>query len=535
VSLGRTRSVALHGVDGAVVDVEADVAQGLPWFTITGMPDPACAQSRDRVKAAAANSGVPIPNRRLTINLSPASLPKSGAGFDLPIAVAVLAAAGVIPMPAIDRVVHLGELSLDGSIRAVRGVLPAVLAAVRDGFTDVVVPVPNAAEARLVPGAQVHAASTLGDLVAHYCGHPPRGSDAAGSAPFDNSSGFGDGSGQSDGSGQAVPEPRLDGAASDVPDLVDVVGQDEARLALEVAAAGRHHLLMVGPPGAGKTMLAERLPGLLPALSRDQAIEVTAIHSVLGLLPAADALIRLAPFVAPHHGASMPAIIGGGSGVARPGAISRAHHGVLFLDESPEFKRTVLDALRQPIETGEVVVARAAGVVRYPSRFQLVLAANPCPCGRGFGKGADCSCSPKARRDYLGRLSDPLRDRVDLQLAVHAVSRVALAGPRGETSAVVAARVAEARQVQRQRLTGTSWRVNGDVPGAALRNGPLRLPAQVTTDLDRAMDRGMLTLRAYDRVLRLAWTVSDLRTAAAPTRADVGIALSLRVQSAVAA
>ncbi len=453
--------MALHGVDGAVVDVEADVAQGLPWFTITGMPDPACAQSRDRVKAAAANSGVPLPNRRLTINLSPASMPKSGAGFDLPIAVSVLAAAGVIPTGAVDAVIHLGELSLDGSVRPVRGVLPSVMAAVRDGLCDVVVPKANAAEALLVPGARVHPATTLRELVGRYADHGER----AGGAPMFR-----------DAAASEVQQDLVADARPGTPDLVDVVGQDEARLALEVAAAGRHHLLMIGPPGAGKTMLAERLPSLLPALSRDEAIEVTAIHSLLGLLPASDALIRWAPFVAPHHGASMPAIIGGGSGIARPGAISRAHHGVLFLDESPEFKRTVLDALRQPIETGEVVVARAAGVVRYPSRFQLVLAANPCPCGRGFGKGIDCSCSPKARRDYMGKLSDPVRDRVDLQLAVRAVSRVALAGPTGEASAVVASRVAEARQVQQQRLAGTSWRVNGDVPARLCAAAPCASP-----------------------------------------------------------
>jgi magnesium chelatase family protein len=282
-------------------------------------------------------------------------------------------------------------------------------------------------------------------------------------------------------------------------------------------------------------MLAERLPSLLPDLEPSQALEVTAIHSVLGALPKSGALISRPPFVAPHHGASMPAIVGGGSGFIRPGAISRAHHGVLFLDEAPEFKPAVLQALRQPVESGEVVVARASGVVRYPARFQLVLAANPCPCGRGFGKGVDCSCSPRARRDYLGKLVGPLLDRVDLQLQVRAVSRAALCAAGGETSSQVAARVATARSLQAERLAATPWRLNGDVPGPMMRAGFLKLPPLATVDLERALERGILTLRGYDRVLKLAWTVTDLAGGRTPNRDDVGLALTLRAQSAVAA
>jgi magnesium chelatase family protein len=306
-------------------------------------------------------------------------------------------------------------------------------------------------------------------------------------------------------------------------------------MALEIAAAGGHHLFMVGPPGAGKTMLAERLPGLLPALEPAHALEVTAIQSVLGVLPRSGALMSRPPFVAPHHGASMAAVIGGGSGFIRPGAISRAHRGVLFLDEAPEFKQSVLQALRQPAESGEVTIARASGVVRYPARFQLVLAANPCPCGRGFGKGADCSCSPRARRDYMGKLVGPLLDRVDLQLQVHAVSRAALAHPSGEGTDVVAGRVLRAREVQADRLAGTRWQLNADVPGPMMRRGPFRLPREATADLDRAIERGALTLRGYDRVLKLAWTVRDLDGGGTPTRSDVGLALTLRARSAVAA
>ncbi len=513
MKLGRTRSVALVGLDGALVDVEADLVQGLPQFMISGLPDAACKQSPDRIKAAAANSGMSIPNRRLTVNLSPASMPKAGSGFDLPIAIAVLAAAGLVPAEVVAPMVHIGELGLDGSVRPVRGVLPAVLAAARLGVEAVVVPADNAAEAALVPG-MTGAARAL-------AGRPGRPLPVAGRGRSAR--------GRPGGGRRAGLRPGA------VPDLRDVVGQDEARLALEIAAAGGHHLLMVGPPGAGKTMLAERLPGLLPALEPGHALEVTAIQSLLGVLPRSGALVSRPPFVAPHHGASMAAVIGGGSGFIRPGAISRAHRGVLFLDEAPEFKQSVLQALRQPAESGEVTIARASGVVRYPARFQLVLAANPCPCGRGFGKGADCSCSPRARRDYMGKLVGPLLDRVDLQLQVHAVSRAALAQPSGEGTDVVAERVLRAREVQADRLAGAPWQVNAEVPGPVMRRGPFRLPREATTDLDRAVERGALTLRGYDRVLKLAWTVRDLDGGGTPTRSDVGLALTLRARSAVAA
>jgi magnesium chelatase family protein len=512
MGLGRTRGVGLIGLEGLLVDVEVDVSQGLPAFTIGGRPDPSCAQAPDRVRAAASNSGYAVPQRRVTVNLSPASVPKIGSGFDLAILVAVLIAEGDIPAGAAQDVVHIGELGLDGSVRPVRGVLPMVLAAAGAGARHVVVPIGNAGEARLATGVKVHPVAEVAELVTRYRAL------AAGLAV------------------SAVEEPMVvEGPAALPPDLADVVGQAEARLALEIAAAGAHHMFLVGPPGAGKSMLAERLPGLLPTLDTAQALEVTAIASLAGRVTRFDTLCRRPPFVAPHHGASMAAIIGGGSGMVTPGAITQAHRGVLFLDEAPEFRSHVLQALRQPMESGTVVVARAAGRFRYPCRFQLVLAANPCPCGFGFGKGDRCQCSIVRRRSYAAKLAGPLLDRVDLQVLVPVPSRAALLGPPGESSAVVAARVRVARSIAAERWSGSEYAVNGEVPGAVLRSRRFRLGLSTTVDIDRSVDLGTLSLRGYDRCLRVAWTVADLAGRTVPTRDDVGLALSLRQQQAVAA
>ncbi len=484
------------------------MSQGLPAFTLVGLPDTAVNEARERVRSAVTSSEVVWPNRRTTVNLSPASLPKSGTGLDLALAVAVLVAAGMPGQDVAARTVHLGELGLDGRLHPVRGVLPAVAAAVAAGRTEVVVPAGNVAEATLVPGARVHGIEHLAELVRQYGGDArvPQLVTHTAARPV-------------------AAEPAPD------PDLADVLGQDEARFALEVAAAGGHHLFLLGAPGAGKTLLAARLPGLLPDLSEPEAVEVTAVHSVAGTFDPAAGLLRRPPFEDPHHTATPAAVIGGGSGIPRPGAATRAHRGVLLLDEAPEFSPRVLETLRQPLEHGELVLHRAAGTARYPARFQLVLAANPCPCGKGVGKGLSCTCTAAERRRYLSRLSGPLLDRIDIQVDVEPVTRAMLAlAAAPESSATVGARVAAARRRQAARLAGTPWRTNAEVPGAWLRGPDADLPADVRLALERAMDRGALSMRGVDRVLKLAWTLSDLAGHDRPTIHDVGTALGLRTR-----
>ncbi|WP_454044243.1 YifB family Mg chelatase-like AAA ATPase [Cellulosimicrobium sp. Marseille-Q8652] len=505
--LGTTRAVALVGLAGHVVEVQAHLAASVPGFVLVGLPDTALSESRDRVRAAVASSGLTWPQRKITVNLSPAALPKSGTGFDLAIAVATLAGAQLLPASAVEGVVHLGELGLDGRLQPVRGVLPAVAAAVEAGFRDVVVPAADVAEASLVPGARVVGAVSLADVARRYGADLDGPEDVDAVAP----------------TRPAAPR-RRDG------DLSDVLGQEEARHALEVAAAGGHHLLLVGAPGAGKTMLAARLPGILPDLTESEAVEVTSVHSVAGVFDPGGGLVRRPPYEDPHHTATPAAIVGGGTGIPRPGAASRAHRGVLFLDEAPEFGARVLQTLRQPLEHGELVIHRAAGSARYPARFQLVLAANPCPCGRSVGRGLDCTCSAVAQRRYFGRLSGPLLDRVDVQVEVRPVTRVERASAVApESSATVAARVLAAREAAARRLAGTGWRTNAEVPGTWLRDrlGP---DPGLLRDVDTALDRGTLSLRGADRVLRLAWTVADLAGREAPSRADVGAGLALRTR-----
>ncbi len=498
MALAKTKAVALFGLNGTLIDVEADISSNLPNFILVGLPDTSLSEATSRVRAACSNSGLTLPGRRITVNLSPAEVPKRGPSFDLSIALAVLAAAGVVSEQSVAGWLHIGELGLDGSIRGVNGVLPAVLAAKRLGWRNFVVPLQNLAEAQSVSDVELRGFDHLSQVASfHGSTTPVRESRPS-----------------------AVPSGA---EASQSLCFSDVLGQQEAIEAMVVAATGGHHILMVGSPGSGKTMLAERLPSILPELTIEQAIETAAVESLSGL---ARGVSQVPPFRAPHHNSSASALIGGGLAVPRPGLISLAHNGVLFLDEAPEFQQPALEALRQPLESGEVLISRSAGMAKFPARFQLVMAANPCPCGFLWDSKKECKCPSLARSRYLNKLSGPLLDRIDISLRVRQAPK-AMQTIRGDSSANLRQRVIDARKHGASRLAKTPWSLNAQVPGTYLRRH-WKPAAGAIEKLDLALERGVISMRGYDRCIRLSYTLADLDQAPGPTHEHIARAMFLR-------
>lgn len=495
--------IALQGLEGTRVEVEAATSMNLPKTVFVGLPDTALNEAKERVKHGVKSSGLKWPDGVVTINLSPGSVPKYGTHYDLAIAVAAMSveATNDVRPEQLPRTVMFGELGLDGRIRPVSGIVPLLLAASNHGFTSAIVPAAQLAEAELVPGLKTWGADHLLEVLRILAGHPTTHRAQP-----------------------AIPEETSPGLLRD---LADVQGNEDGKFALEVAAAGRHHLFLHGPPGVGKTMLASRLTSILPDLEPEEAIEVSALHSLAGR-SLTGGLITRPPYQDPHHTASRQSIVGGGGREIRPGAISLAHRGVLFLDEGPEFGQKTLESLRVPLESGSVSIGRAMSQVTFPARFQLVLAANPCPCGYSGVVGKECTCPPFRVRQYQDRLSGPILDRVDIMHSMPALSRfLAVDEVPRESSATVLGRVVEARDRQRRRLRGSPWSTNSEVPGAYLRKA-LPVPTDLTP-VNRALARGTLSARGVDKVLRVAWTLADLAGKDAVGTVELRAAMQLRL------
>jgi magnesium chelatase family protein len=489
MSIATTKAIALSGIKGELITVEVDISDGLPGFSLLGLPDTALSESRERVRAALVNSGQSWPNRKVTISLLPAWLPKSGSGFDLPIAMGILGASEIVK--EISNILFVGELSLEGNLRNTRGVLPSLICAYQNGIRRAVIPVANLAEAKLIPELEAYAFENLSEVI-HWLNTGERVSQNE----FD-----------------------LDITEKDLGlDFIDVAGQVEARRAAEISAAGGHNLLMIGPPGVGKTMIAERIPSILPPLSKAETLEVSAIHSITN--SSRKPLSSFPPFISPHHSTTRIAMVGGGAHVIKPGVCSLAHRGILFIDEAPECNSGVLDSLRQPLESGSITISRTTGNLTFPARFILVLAANPCPCGKFSGRGRSCSCSSLQIRRYLNKLSGPLLDRIDLRVNVENVSRVELAETNNECSASIRARVIAARERAASRFAEENWKLNSEIPPRALRS-KYQPDKKAMNFLHDELDKEKITARGLHKIIRASWTIADLKGLESPSLAEV--------------